>query len=134
MAGKTAILSLKILGDATGAQKSVAETKKDIGGLEKAMSTASSGISKASGLVGVAAGGGMVAGFMEAVSRDGANRQLAASMGLDPAEQATAGKLAGDLYKNAYGGSMEEVNAVIGGVASTLADLSTNGGLSLIHI
>jgi phage-related minor tail protein len=70
----------------------------------------------------------MALAFAQAVENDAATHKLAASMGLDPAEQATAGKMAGDLYKNAYGDSMEQVNETIGAVASTLADLSTNGG------
>ena len=47
---------------------------------------------------------------------------------LDPAESAAAGKMAGDLYKNAYGESMEQVTETIKGVGSTLADMSSNGG------
>lgn len=128
MAGKTAVLSLKIIGDATGAQKAAATTKNEIGGLEKSLATAGKGIQKASGLIGLAAGGGLAMGFASAISADTANRALAANMGLDPAEQEAAGKIAGSLYANAYGGSLEEVNETIGGVASTLADLSTNGG------
>lgn len=128
MAGKTAVLSLKIIGDATGAQKAAATTKKEVDGLEKSLAAAGPGIENASNLIGLAAGGGLALGFASAISADSANRQLAASMGLNPAEQEAAGKIAGSLYANAYGGSLEEVNATIGGVASTLADLGTNGG------
>lgn len=122
MAGKTAILSLKIIGDATGAQKATANAKKDIGGLEKAMSTAGKGIAKASGAVGLLAGGGMALGFASALKADGTSRQQAASLGLDPAEAAKLGGLSGKLYADAYGGSLEEVSAAVGGVKSTLSE------------
>ena len=128
MAGKTAVLSLKIIGDATGAQKAAATAKSEIGGLEKHLSTAGKGIEQASNVIGLAAGGGLALGFASAINADSANRKMAASLGLNPAEQETAGKIAGSLYANAYGGSLEEVNAAVGSVASTLADLGTNGG------
>jgi len=122
MAGKTAILSLKIIGDATGAQKAAATAKKDISGLESAVATAGKGITKASGAVGLLAGGGLALGFAKAIETDGSNRKMAASLGLDPAEAASMGALSGKLYANAYGGSLEEVNAAVGGVKSTLSE------------
>jgi hypothetical protein len=128
MAGKTAVLSLKIIGDATGAQKAAATAKNEVAGLEKNLESAGKGITGVSNLIGLAAGGGLALGFASAIEADGANRKLAASMGLNPAEQEAAGNIAGSLYANAYGDSLEQVNDTIGGVASTLADLGTNGG------
>lgn len=122
MAGKTAILSLKIIGDATGAQKAAATAKKDISGLESAVATAGKGIAKASGAIGLLAGGGLALGFASAINADQSNRQMAASMGLDPAEAQKMGALSGKLYAGAYGGSLEEVNSAVAGVKSTLSE------------
>lgn len=124
MAGKTAILSLKIIGDATGAQKAAATAKKEISGLEKAVAGAKKGLALAGGAAGVA----LVAGLDSAMKADGANRQLAASMGLSPEDAKKAGALSGNLYKNAYGDSLEQVNGTIAGVASTLTTFAANGG------
>jgi phage-related minor tail protein len=125
MAGKTAILSLKIIGDATGAQKATAAAKKDISGLESAVATAGKGIAKASTGVGLLAGGGLAMGFASAINADQSNRQMAASLGLDPAEAEKMGALSGKLYAGAYGGSLEEVNGAIAGVKSTLSEFGT---------
>lgn len=124
MAGKTAILSLKIIGDATSAQKAAATTQKEISGLEKAMG----GLKKGAAIAGAAAGAALLMGLNQAIDNDSAIRKLSAANGFDPAEQEAAGKMAGDLYKNAYGESMEQVTATIDGVSSTLADMSANGG------
>lgn len=124
MAGKTAILSLKIIGDATSAQKAAAKTEKSISGMEKAMG----GINKSAKWAGAAAGGALLLGLDSALAADKAQRGMSAAMGLDPAETEAAGKMAGDLYKNAYGESMEQVTDTIKGVGSTLADMSSNGG------
>lgn len=124
MAGKTAILSLKILGDATSAQKAAGQTKKELSGLEQAM-----GKLKGPALAGgTAAGAALMKGLGDAIEADSLNNKLAAQMNLDPAEQEAAGKLAGDLYRGAYGESLAEVNDAISAVGSTLTTMTANGG------
>lgn len=121
MAGKTAILSLKILGDATSAQKAAGQTSKELSKLEKAAGQISKGMA-------VAGGGALMKGLGDAIEADSLNNKLAAQMNLDPAEQEAAGKLAADLYRGAYGESLAEVNDAISAVGSTLTTMSANGG------
>lgn len=124
MAGKTAILSLKILGDATSAQKAAGQTKKELSGLEKA-----AGAAKDKMLVaGAAAGVALMKGLGDAIEADSLNNKLAAQMNLNPADQEAAGELAGSLYRDAYGESLAEVNDAISAVGSTLTTMSANGG------
>lgn len=124
MAGKTAILSLKILGDATSAQKAAGQTKKELSGLEKA-----AGAAKDKMLVaGAAAGVALMKGLGDAIESDSLNNKLAAQMNLNPADQEAAGELAGSLYRDAYGESLAEVNDAISAVGSTLTTMTANGG------
>ena len=124
MANKTAILSLKIIGDATGAQKAGAATEKTISGIEKAAAASK----KALGLAGAASGVALMAGMNKAIADGAESTRTAAALGLDPAEAEQAGKIAGSLYADNYGESMTQVNDAIDSVASNLADMSTNGG------
>jgi hypothetical protein len=124
MAGNTAILSVRIIGDAAQAQKSfkTAEAAADkfgdkMGSLNKGMD-----------LAGVGAGAALAKGFYDAVTADTGGRKLAGQLGLPPEEAKKAGELAGKIYGEAYGGSLEEVNTAISAVGSTLAKMSDNGG------
>lgn len=127
MAGKTAILSLKILGDATGAQKAAGQTKKELSGLEQAAGAAKDKML----LAGAAAGVALMKGLGDAIEADSLNNKLAAQMNLDPADQQAAGELAGSLYRDAYGESLAEVNDAISAVGSTLTTVSANGGADI---
>ena len=124
MARKTAILSLKILGDAKGATAAAGKTKDEITGLEKAMGKLKTGALAA----GAAAGAALMKGLGDAIEADSLNNKLAAQMNLDPAEQAAAGELAGSLYRDAYGGSLAEVNDAISAVGSSITTMTANGG------
>lgn len=121
---KTAILSVKILGDAAGAQKSFDAVDT---GLDKVSQSAGK-MGEKLGVAGVAAGAALTKGLLDAVDADGANRKLAGQLALTPAESERVGAMAGGMFADAYGDSLDEVNAAIGGVSSTLADLSANGG------
>lgn len=124
MAGKTAVLALKIIGDATSAQKAAGQTKKEISGLEKAMD----GLASPAGLAGAAAGAALMVGLSDALEADSLNNKLAAQLNLDPAEQEAAGALAGSLYRDAYGESLADVNDAISAVSSSITTMSANGG------
>lgn len=80
-------------------------------------------------LVGAAAGAGLAVGaaFMDTLERESGTRTLTAQLGLDPAESAAAGELAGDLYAANYGDSLETVNTAVGAVASSLEGLGPIG-------
>lgn len=122
--GKTAILSVKILGDAAGAKKSFGEVDA---GLDRVSDNAGK-MGEKLGLAGVAAGAALTKGLLDEISADGATRKLAGQLGLTVAESEQVGAMAGSMYADAYGSSLEEVNSAIAGVSSTLADLSANGG------
>jgi hypothetical protein len=63
--------------------------------------------------VGVALGGSLVAGFKSALDLEDARGVLQAQLGLTGPESEKAGKVAGDLYKQAYGESISDVNDVL---------------------
>ena len=124
MAGSTAVLAVRIIGDAAGAKKSFAEAEGAAGKFAGNMSKMS-GVSL---LAGLGAGAALTKGLFDAVDADSANRKLAGQLNLGAADAEAAGKLAGDLYGNAYGDSLEDVNGAISAVASTLTTMSSNGG------
>ena len=69
---------------------------------------------------GAAMAGAIAAGALEAMDIGAANDKLAAQLGLTETESARVGKVAGTLFANAYGGSMDEVNAGVGAVMSSI--------------
>jgi len=74
------------------------------------------------GIVGVAAGaGGLFAvGFAKAVEQDKATAKLGASLGLSEKDTARAGKIAGKVYADGYGESIDQVD-------ESLKSLQRNG-------
>ncbi|MET3449801.1 phage tail tape measure protein [Curtobacterium sp. 1544] len=105
MANKTAILAVKILGDAAGAQKSAREAEKAVDGLEEHVQKAKDGLNVA----GAAAGVALAAGVVGAVENAQVGNKLAGQLALDPQESARLGKINGDLFADAYGDSLEQV-------------------------
>jgi phage-related minor tail protein len=84
------------------------------------------GISKAEGKIsgaGLLAGGALMAGFLEGMEVEKAGDKLAAQLALTEDESARVGAVAGDLYANAYGGSIDEVNTALSGIISRTEDL-----------
>jgi phage-related minor tail protein len=77
----------------------------------------------------LAGGAGLAVGasFMSALEAEGATRMTTAQLGLDPAESAAVGKMAGDLFAGNYGDSLEGVNEAIGSVASSISGLGPIG-------
>jgi len=76
------------------------------------------------GGVGLAIGGALVKGTMDAIDRQGANAQLAASLGLDDATAAKVGEVAGDVWANNFGENIGQVNEAITAISTNLGDLS----------
>ncbi|HOW94526.1 MAG TPA: phage tail tape measure protein, partial [Mycolicibacterium fallax] len=71
-----------------------------------------------------AAGAGLLAkGFADSMNIEVANDKLAGQLGLTSAEADKAGKAAGAVYRQNWGGSIEEVNAAIQSVGSSMADV-----------
>jgi phage-related protein len=81
------------------------------------------------GLAAGAAGAGLAVGasFMSALESEGATRMTTAQLGLDPAESAAVGKMAGELFAGNYGDSLEGVNTAVGAVASSIEGLGPIG-------
>lgn len=82
-------------------------------------------------LAGMAAAGAGIGGAMELGMRsleNGAlNDKLAASLGASPELAQQYGKMAGDLYANNFGDSMEQVNEAIGLVATSFVNAGSEG-------
>lgn len=72
---------------------------------------------------GLAIGGAIAAGVLGAMNVEAANDKLAAQLGLTAAESERIGGVAGALYADAYGGSLEEVNTAVGAVMSSISGM-----------
>jgi hypothetical protein len=111
MAGKP--IKIAILADGGKAQKAFEGVSKSatkaFGGLGKIAAGAALPVAAAGGLVGV----GFASAFTDALDIQDAKAKLTAQLGFGDAESKKAGKVAGDLYKNAYGESLADVNDVL---------------------
>lgn len=73
--------------------------------------------------VGLAAGAVLAKGISDAISAEQSTDKLAAQLGLSPEEATRLGGVAGDLYAQAYGDSLGQVNeALKGAIQSGLVD------------
>ncbi|QJT01790.1 hypothetical protein G9272_16960 [Streptomyces asoensis] len=81
--------------------------------------------------IGAGAGVALGASLVQSISIDQANDKLAAQLGLTESESARIGDVAGDLYANAYGESMEQVNTAVGSVMSSIDGMSTASSAAL---
>lgn len=73
--------------------------------------------------VGLAAGAVLAKGISDAISAEQSTDKLAAQLGLSPEEASRLGGVAGDLYAQAYGDSLGQVNeALKGAIQSGLVD------------
>lgn len=63
--------------------------------------------------IGAGIGGLVLEGFSTAMENEDANHLLAAQLGSSNAEMEKLGKISGDLYKNAFGESVSDVNQVL---------------------
>lgn len=72
---------------------------------------------------GVVVGGALAAGLAQAMDVESANAKLEAQLGLTAAESARYGTLAGEVYAQNYGDSLETVNGAIGAVLSSISGM-----------
>src|SRR4051794_38122456 len=85
---------------------------------------------KISGMFSLAAGAAVGAGlavgaaFFGAIDQQSQNVKLTAQLGLNPADAAAAGKMAGDLYAHNYGDSLEQVNEAVAAVAANVTGIN----------
>lgn len=103
-------IKIAILADGKQAKKETADTASSMGdSFGKLLNGLKAGPAAALG-AGVLLGGALVKGFSSAMDLEDARGLLNAQLGLTGPESAKAGKLAGDLYKEAYGESIADVN------------------------
>lgn len=74
---------------------------------------------------GVTAATALAGGLLKAASAEDAVNKLSAQLGLTKDESAKAGKIAGELYANNYGESMEDVTEATGAVMSSIKGMRT---------
>lgn len=112
--------------DLEAAQRDVTNALGESDGAAESSGSAMDGLAgKLAGLAVAAAGiGTAMDAAMEAMDRGDLTNKLSAQLGLTAVESEQAGKLAGSLYAQNYGESMEEVNDAIGAVHSSLANLT----------
>lgn len=101
-------------------------------GVQQAESTVRSGMKRVGkaaavglGAAGAAAGGVFATGLAANMNIEVANDKLAAQLGLTTEEAKKAGEVAGEVYGNNWGGSIEEVNEAIKSVGTNLGDVGT---------
>lgn len=86
--------------------------------LPSSLSGATAAMGAAGLALGAYIGAELVQGFGDAANAERLNDRLAAALNLDPSAAATAGQVAGRLYVDAYGESLDEVNAAVEAVMS----------------
>ncbi|MFE6305041.1 hypothetical protein [Nocardiopsis sp. NPDC057823] len=74
---------------------------------------------------GAAAAGTLAVGFKDALDLSGAQASLTAQLNLSAKDAARAGEIAGRLYADNYGSSVEEVQAAIRGIGANVEDLGS---------
>lgn len=102
---------------------SVLDLEADDSGLRKGLEGAKDTAKRMGSAIGVAAGAAITAGAMEGVRREALGDQLAAQLDLTGQQSERAGRIAGDLYANAYGDSLEQVNSALQGVHTNIGEL-----------
>jgi phage-related minor tail protein len=91
--------------------KAVAGTEKSLGKISKFAITA-----------GATAGAALAKGLADTLDIGAANDKLAAQLGLTEQQSEAYGRAAGKLYADAYGDSLDDVNAAVAAVSSTFGD------------
>lgn len=100
----------------------------DSSGVEEGADEVTSKLDKLAGpaaAAGVAAGAVFAVGISSAMDIQAAQSKLQDQLGLTEQEAARAGDVAGAVYAAGFGGSLEEVTTSLGGVQSSIGDLST---------
>lgn len=80
-------------------------------------------VKRGAAIGGAAIGAAMAAGLLKAIEREASSDMLAARINLNPAQQEMAGRIAGDLYANAYGESIDDINNTFAAVFREVGDV-----------
>ncbi|MFI5995865.1 hypothetical protein ACIBAC_28945 [Streptomyces sp. NPDC051362] len=89
------------------------QTSEQLGSMKEKFSSAGTAI-------GAALGVGVGAAFASGLDMQATQSKLQAQLGLTATESSRIGKVAGGLYADAYGGSLEEVDTAVGSVISSI--------------
>jgi len=81
------------------------------------------GMKLAAGAVAVGVGAALVGGIQQGVELDEAQHKITAQLGLTAEESARIGEIAGKLYADAYGESVEDVNTAVQNVVSSIGGM-----------
>jgi phage-related minor tail protein len=117
MALKLGELATVLKGDLDPLRKDLAKGKQY---LQEHGSEMKAAALAAGAAIGVALGSGVVG----AMNVEAANDKLAAQLGATGKEAEDLGKIAGNLYANAFGSSMEEVTAAVAAVTTSIDDMA----------
>lgn len=79
----------------------------------------------AAGVVAIAAGAALGAGIAKSIEWEETQNAVSAGLGLTADESARVGSLAGRLYADAYGESMEEVQSTVGNVIAQIEGMGS---------
>lgn len=104
---------------------SVLDLYTDDSKLQEGLADAKGTVEAAGKALGAAAAAAFTIGALESVQREALGDKLAAQLALPEAESARAGDIAGSLYANAYGESLEEVNNALGGIHQNIGELGS---------
>ncbi len=97
-----------------------------LGGIEGILA-GPAGVAAIAGTVGIAAGGILASklaeGFQDSLEMEQTSDKAAAQLGLTGEDATRLGRVAGDLYNDAFGESFEQANEAVAGVVSAFAPL-----------
>jgi phage-related minor tail protein len=120
-------LLFKLLGDSDDAEKAFDNVDKKSEDTGEALKK----FGAAAGVAGAAGAATLAVGFAQNLDIGAANAKLAAQLDLSEADAAKAGDVAGAVYADNWGGSIEEVNDAVRRVGINLASVSSSSAEDL---
>lgn len=122
MASKSTI-QVRILGDAKGLSDALGEADGKVGGFVKGLGGK---LAKGAVAAGAVAGVALAKGVGDAFGAQDVEASIAGSLGVSPARAAELGDVAASAYRDAWGGSLEEVGATVTALESSFEGLGTD--------
>ena len=119
MAIKAQRMMVEVDGDTSKAQDALGDLEREGAKVPNWVGKSQAALAGLFG-IGVAAGGAFTVGLMGNIDAADASAKVSAQLGLTEAESARIGGVAGDLFANAYGESIGEVNAAVASVVSSV--------------
>jgi hypothetical protein len=119
MADGTTSLMFRLLGDSSDAEAAFSNVEESADGTESKLKK----FGVAAGAAGAAAGGLLAAQFMANMDIEASNAKLAGQLGLTTAASAIAGEAAGEVYRQNWGESIDDVNLAIRSVGTNIGEI-----------